>query len=89
MVIKTYQVTFRHDVEKDFEKIDQQVAQRILNKIKWLSENFGLITPQPLIGKWKGKFKLRVGDYRVIYSVNENEKRITIHLAAHRREIYK
>ena len=54
-----------------------------------MAENFGLITPQPLKGEWKDKFKLRVGDYRVIYSVNEDEKRITIHMAGHRRNIYK
>lgn len=61
----------------------------MLRKIKWLSENFELITPQPLKGEWKGKFKLRIGDYRVVYSVNEEDKRITIHMAGHRREIYK
>ena len=84
-----YNVTFRPETEEDFKRLDTQVAQRILNKIKWLSENFELITPQPLKGQWKGKLKLRMGDYRVIYSINENEKRITIHMAGHRREIYR
>lgn len=65
------------------------MAQRVLRKIKWLAENFALVTPQPLKGEWKGKFKLRVGDFRVVYSVNEEEKRITVHMVGHRREIYK
>jgi len=83
-----YQVTFRPETEQDFEHLDPQIAQRILRKIKWLSENYELLTPQPLKGEWKGKFKLRIGDYRVVYSVNEKEKRITIHMAGHRNDIY-
>ncbi len=84
-----YDVTFRPETEQDFKRLDAQIAERILRKIKWLSENFELITPQPLKGEWKGKFKLRIGDYRVVYSVNEEEKRITIHMAGHRQEVYK
>ena len=84
----TYTVTFRPETEQDFKRLDPQVAQRILRKIKWLSENYELITPQPLKGEWKGKYKMRIGDYRVIYTVNEGEKRIIIHLAGHRRDIY-
>lgn len=84
-----YIVTFRTETEKDFKRLDQQIAQRIISKIKWLSENFQLITPLPLQKELHGKYKLRVGDYRVVYSVNENEKRITIHMVGHRRDIYK
>ena len=84
-----YHVTFRPETEKDFEQIEQQIAQRILRKIKWLSENFELIIPLPLKGEWKGKFRLRVGDYRVVYTVSEDEKRITVHMVGHRRDIYK
>jgi len=85
----TYHVTFRPETEQDFERLDPQIAQRILRKIKWSSENFELIVPQPLKGEWKGKYKLRIGEYRVIYSVNEQEKRITVHMAGHRRDIYR
>ena len=84
-----YRVTFRPEAEEDFERLDPQVAQRILRKIRWLSENFELVTPQPLKGEWKGKYKLRVGDYRDVYSVREAERRITVHPAKHRREVYK
>ena len=80
---------FRPETEKDFDKIDKQTAQRIIDKIRWLAENIELIAPLPLKGEFKGKFKLRIGDYRVVYSVNKEEKRITIHLVGHRREIYK
>ena len=42
----------------------------------------------PLPANLAGFFKLRVGDYRVIYSFDEDLKVITIHQIGHRREIY-
>ena len=77
------------DVEKDVERLDKTIAQRVLQKIKWLSENFEAIVPEPLKGKWKGKFKLRVGDYRVVYNVNNDAGFIMVHLIGHRRDVYK
>lgn len=77
------------DVEKDVKRLDKTIAHRIFQKIKWLSENFEAVVPEPLKGKWKGKFKLRVGDYRVVYNVNHDTRLIVVHLIGHRREIYK
>jgi len=85
----TYKVEFRPEVEKDIQNLDKEVIKRIFQKIKWLSENFEYITPEALKGDWKGKFKLTVGNYRVIYSVNYNLNIITIHLIGHRKDIYK
>lgn len=85
----TYKVEFRPEVEKDLQNLDKEVIRRIFQKIKWLSENFEYITPEALKGDWKGKFKLAVGNYRVIYSVNYNLNIITVHLVGHRKDIYK
>jgi mRNA interferase RelE/StbE len=64
------------------------LRERILRKIRWLAENFDQITPQPLTGDLAGFFKLRVGDYRVLYDFNLEEKIITIVQVGHRSEIY-
>lgn len=82
-------IEFRLEAITDLERLDQVVAQRILNKLKWLTENYDNITPQALTGNMKGLFKLRVGDYRVIYSISQSEDIITIHLIGHRRDIYR
>jgi mRNA interferase RelE/StbE len=85
-----YSVEFTDEAEKDLARIDKNTAQRILNKLRWLAENFDMIKPERLKGEmWKDKFKLRVGDYRVIYSVDFEKKIITVHLIGHRSEIYK
>lgn len=62
--------------------------QRTLNKIRWLSDNFENISPQALSADLSGLFKLRVGDYRVIYSFDLESQQITIHKIGHRREVY-
>ncbi|WP_199249474.1 type II toxin-antitoxin system RelE/ParE family toxin [[Phormidium] sp. ETS-05] len=68
--------------------IASSVQERITKKISWLAENFAQINPLPLSANLVGLFKLRVGDYRVIYAVDDDLKVITIYQIGHRREIY-
>ena len=84
-----YSVEFTDTAETDLSKLPNPIAQRILNKIRWLAENFDAITPKALTGPWQGVFRLRVGDYRVLYTVNSAESKIVVHFIRHRREIYK
>ena len=53
---------------------------------QWLGENFDDIRHQALSANLSGLFKLRIGDYRVIYSFDDDF--ITIHQVGHRRDIY-
>ena len=84
-----YAVEFRPEAERDISRLDKAVAQRILNRIKWLAEHIDDVQLESLQGKrWKGLFKLRVGDYRILFTVNHNVKSLSVHLVGHRREIY-
>ncbi len=85
----TYQVKFMPRAADDLSRLHKVIAQRILTKVRWLSENFDNLTPEVLIGEWKGLFKLRVGSYRVVYTVSQKDQLITVHLVGHRRDIYK
>jgi mRNA interferase RelE/StbE len=69
-----YEVEFTAEAEADLDRLSQSVAQRIFKKIGWLAENFEAITPEPLTSEWKGLFKLRVGDYRVLYTFSQAER---------------
>ena len=84
----SYSVSFESESITDLDNLDQFVRLRILNKIQWLSVNFEQITPLSLTGQWSGFYKLRVGDYRVIYELDIEEQLIIIIRIAHRREIY-
>jgi mRNA interferase RelE/StbE len=77
------------EAEEDLEKLDSSIRDRILEKLKWFRENFEQIIPLPLGGKWRGFFKLRIGDYRVVYEVEKVKKVVTIHYIDRRDKIYK
>ena len=81
-------VIYEPEALADLEKLSQDLRQRIVNKIDWLAENFEQIKPQPLSNNLSGFFKLRVGDYRVIYEVNPSEQTIIIDRVGHRSQIY-
>ena len=79
-----YDVEFTSEAEADLDSLSKSIAQRILKKIRWLAENFEIITPEPLTGDWKGLYKLRVGDYRVLYTYSQAEQKvITARLMTH------
>lgn len=82
-----YNIEWTEDAISDLEKLDKQVVKRILKKVSWLANHFDAITPEGLSGKFSGCYKLRVGGWRVIYTLESNT--IVIQAVAHRREIYK
>ena len=72
---------------KDLANLDKPVAQRILKKIDWLSDNFEKVIPEPLIAQFKGTYKLRIGDWRVVYTIEGQT--LVIQFIGHRRDIYR
>jgi mRNA interferase RelE/StbE len=72
---------------RDLQELDTQVVRRILKKLDWVSSNFARVVPKPLTGEFKGTYKLRIGDWRVIYTIEGDG--MIIQNIGHRREIYK
>jgi mRNA interferase RelE/StbE len=84
----SYDIEFKSEAMIELETLTSTIQDRILRKIRWLSENFEELTPQALSADLSGLFKLRIGDYRVIYSFDTEARLITIHKIGHRRDIY-
>jgi mRNA interferase RelE/StbE len=84
-----YSVEFTPQAEKDFIRLDKAIVQHIADKIDWLSENIEHISPAPLKREFQGKFKLRIGNWRVIYSFEQSSRKITVYAIKHRSEVYK
>ncbi len=83
-----YLVEYEPEAIADLEKLTKAVCERIVNKINWLAKNFDQITPQPLTAELSGFFKLRIGDYRVIYEFDPEKRIIFIDRIGHRKKIY-
>ena len=80
-------IEWTESATKDLERLDKLVSRRILRKLDWFSNNFERIAPELLSGELNSTFKLRVGDWRVIYTVEGDTT--VIQSVGHRREIYK
>lgn len=83
----SYKILFKRSAEKELRKIPPSYLKRITEKIGTLAHQ-----PRPTgIQMLKGEdryFRLRQGDYRVIYEVNDIVKEIIIIKIGHRREVY-
>ncbi|MCX8027024.1 MAG: type II toxin-antitoxin system RelE/ParE family toxin [Thermodesulfovibrionales bacterium] len=84
-----YKIKFSFSALNDIDNIDSSIRGKLINKLKWFQDNFGDIKIMPLKGELSGKFKLKIGDYRVIYEINWDKKEIYILKIGHRRDIYK
>lgn len=84
----SYRIEILPTALKSLEQLDRQVIERVLEKISWLAENFDNINHIPLRGQFLDLYKLRIGDYRIIYSFDRDGRIVRIHLIGHRKEIY-
>ncbi|MBW4517946.1 MAG: type II toxin-antitoxin system RelE/ParE family toxin [Timaviella obliquedivisa GSE-PSE-MK23-08B] len=84
----SYSIEYEPEAIANLEKLSVTNRKRIIAKINWLAENFEQITPQPLTADLSGFYKLRIGDYRVIYEFNIEESILFIDKVGHRSEIY-
>jgi len=83
-----YQITFVPRVERDLKRLDGPVRLRILRKLQWLAENLESLSHQVLTGEWQGMYKLRVGSYRIIYTLDPARELVIIHAVAHQSQVY-
>lgn len=84
-----YRVRLLDTASKSLAKLDKPGARRIVERVYWLAENLADANLEALTGEFEGLFKLRVGDYRVVYELIHEERLIMIHTIGHRREIYR
>jgi len=54
----------------------------------WL-KYIDLVSREALTGQFAGLLKFRVGDYRVLYEIIEEEQVLIVHVVGHRREVYR
>ena len=71
---------------KSLHKLDTLIKKRILDKASELADNS--YRGKMLRGELRGLFSMRVGDYRVIYLINEKEDIIWLVNVDHRKRVY-
>lgn len=80
-------VSFSRSAEKDLSRLSSENRQRIGRAIRSLEADPFPSASKPLKGR--EQWRLRVGDYRVLYIVSSEPKNLTIIAVGHRREVYR
>ena len=83
-----YSVVFARSARKEFEKLDEPHCSRVLSRIRGLSQN-----PRPegcrkLLGA-ADLWRIRIGEYRVIYRIEEGRKEVDVIVVRHRSTAYR
>lgn len=81
-----YNIILKNPAKKFIKKLDNSERKKILSKIKQLKINSQL--GKPLIGNLAGLWRLRVGKFRVIYQIRNNELIIFILQVGLRKNVY-
>lgn len=84
----TYRVEFDEKAENDLARLDSTVAQQVIDKLSWLTDNAATVRHKALKHQWAGVFSLRVGNYRALYDLRREEHLIVVLFVKHRREVY-
>ena len=82
-----YTLEIKPSAGKELDALDEALFARIDRRILVLAEN-----PRPpgckKLKGYKDQWRVRVGDWRVVYTIDDAAKLISITRIAHRREVY-
>ncbi|MFN8453519.1 MAG: type II toxin-antitoxin system RelE/ParE family toxin [Anaerolineae bacterium] len=84
----SYQVVLLKAAERDLSRLDKAVLPNVAKHLKALEAD-----PRPAnVTKLRGtenEWRIRVGDYRIIYEINDDKRVVAILRIRHRREAYR
>ncbi len=78
-------ILYKSSVRRDLKQIDPKNVTRILGEIRMILGR-NPRAGEPLAGQFKGLFKLRIGEYRIIYTIIERD--VLILRIRHRGKAY-
>ena len=76
-----------HTYAKAFDQLPSKVQLIVQRKVDEMGTRLGSFPHHRLTGR--SEFRLRVGDYRVLYELDVEGGRVFLHYVGHRKEIYK
>jgi len=82
-----YEIEYERVAAKALIDLDRGTAARITRKIDTLAENPRPSGSTKLVGT--DAWRIRIGDYRVVYKINDTVLIVTVTRIAHRREVYR
>jgi mRNA interferase RelE/StbE len=82
-----YIVNLKRSAERELEHLPKQIHDRMVNILISLKEN-----PLPTgVKKLHGRdgYRIRVGNYRILYTIDDSQRAVEVFSIAHRKEVYR
>lgn len=84
-----YSVQLSASAQRFYSQADRPLAKKLARCFAQLEHNpRDHPNIKPLKGSYKGYFRFRVGDHRVVYRIDDAGKVVLVQIIAHRREVY-
>jgi mRNA interferase RelE/StbE len=83
-----YRVLLERVAEKDLSRLSREMYDRVIVAIQSLAQNPRPAGCRKLTGS-KNDWRIRVGDYRVVYEIADAIRIIRVNRVRHRREVYR
>lgn len=84
----SYKIEWKKSSVKELRKINKAVVPKIIETVESLAANLYPMGVKKLIGS-ENKYRVRVGDYRIVYAISEALLIIKIIRVGHRKDIHK
>ncbi len=82
-----YRITIKNSAAKELEALPKKDLPRIIKRIQTLAQNPRPDGSQKLSGK--EQYRVRQGDYRIVYSIEDKDSQVDIFKIGHRRGVYR
>ena len=82
-----YRILYHKNIKKDLKSLDKSIADTFIRIIETgISEN--PFSGERLKGKLRDIWKYRIGNYRVLYTIHQDELRVLVLRLRHRKNVY-
>jgi mRNA interferase RelE/StbE len=86
--VAEYRVVFARSARRELEGLEATVARRIISRVEMLTTEprpRGCVKLQGAADLWR----IRIGDYRVVYSIDDSARPVDIRVVRHRSDVYR
>ena len=84
----SYRLIIKPSAEKELGHLPRDIARRVVDRLATLPDN-----PRPagavMLAESKNTYRVRIGDYRIVYQVDDAAQTVFVTIIAHRREVYR
>jgi mRNA interferase RelE/StbE len=85
--VPNYRLDIKPSAEKELDRLDTVIFDRVDAKVVLLADNPRPIGSKKLKG-YRDVWRMRVGDWRIVYSIDDRARIVTILRVGHRRDVY-